>query len=40
VGAFQQLRPVAKEKEKTEGGTTMISKDITGQLHEGHPTAR
>jgi hypothetical protein len=40
VGAFQTLRPVAKEKEKKGGGTKMVSKNITGQLHEWHPTAR
>jgi hypothetical protein len=38
-GGFSTLRPVAKEKGKTEGGTKMVSKDITGQLHEWHPTA-
>jgi hypothetical protein len=38
-GCFLTIRPVAKEKEKIEGGTKMISKNITGQLHEGHPTA-
>ena len=39
-GGFSTLHPVAEEKEKTEGGKKMISKDITGQLHEGHPTSR